>query len=93
MRFDQTPLVGGCGVNNIWGYNEPHHPGFRNYNNVASARLGAAGISVACFIDTPNCRKAYEELAKKFKISFQSVPRRNANSGRQFFMCVYEAKE
>lgn len=91
MRFDQESLVGGCGINNIWGYDFPHHG--RSYSTINSARLGGAGLSVACFVDTPRCRKAYEELAKKFKISFQSVPRRNTNSGRQFFMCVYEAKE
>lgn len=89
MQFDQSTLAGGCGVNNIYGFNAPIH---RNYSGIKMARLGAAGVSVACFIDTELCREAYEELAKKFKISFQSVPRRNANSGRQFFMCVYEAK-
>lgn len=91
MRFDQTALNGGCGVNNIHGYDDSYR--WRHYSSLNSARLGGAGLSIACFVDTPNCRKAYEELAKKFKISFQSVPRRNANSGRQFFMCVYEAKE
>lgn len=90
MRFDQQDLLGGCGVNNIHSFNIPSYP---NYTSINSARLGGAGLSIACFVDTPNCREAYEELAKKFKISFQSVPRRNANSGRQFFMCVYEAKE
>lgn len=90
MRFDQEALDGGCGVNNIYGFNQPFMP---DYTSIHSARLGGAGLSIACFVDTLDCREAYKELAKKFKISFQSVPRRNANSGRQFFMCVYEAKE
>ncbi len=55
-----------------------------------SAWLGGAKLAIASFIDTVQCRKAYEDLKERFNIVYQSAPRRNANSGRQFFMVVYD---
>lgn len=91
MEFNQEMLEGGCGVNNIFDFVSVEW-GYRDYTDAVHLRLGGAGLAIACFIDNAECKEMYAALAAKFKISFQSVPRRNANSGRQFFMCVYEAK-
>lgn len=56
------------------------------------ANQGGAGYAVAGFIDTPECKEAYEILAKRFKIVYQSEVRENSNSGNDFFFVVYDTK-
>ena len=55
---------------------------------------GGAGWMVAGFINTPECQKAYEILMarKDYKLVFQSPIRINTNSGREFFMCLWDTE-
>lgn len=54
--------------------------------------LGGAELGCAGFIDDEDCRAAYEFLAKKHKILFQSTVRKNISSGNDFFFVVYGKK-
>lgn len=54
---------------------------------------GGSKISCAGFINTQECRMAYEWLCKKYTLVYQSEVRRNANSGHPFFFCVFDRKK
>lgn len=53
---------------------------------------GGTEYSIAGFVNTQTCKKAYEILKGRFNIVFQSPVRRNLNSGRDFFFCVYKER-
>lgn len=86
MFYDVTAINGMCGVN--------VHRNFSHYNYTYDElpELGGADLACAAFIPSETCRQAYEELAKKFNIVYQSSVRKNRNSGNKFFFVVYDGK-
>lgn len=52
-----------------------------------------AGWFLASFTPAhPIFKEAYNQLAEKYKIVYQSPVRVNTRTGRQFFFCIYDAK-
>jgi len=88
MRYQKTAMSGMCGVN-IHRSFQTGEPGL--WSNEAP-KLGGANLACAAFIPSETCRLAYEELAKKFNIVYQSSVRTNRNSGNKFFFVVYDGK-
>lgn len=84
---DCDTLTSTCGVSLFMEFGGPFSP-----LCTKSVVLGGADLACAGFIDTPNCRMAYEQLKARFNIVYQSTPRRNSNSGRQFFFVVYDGR-
>lgn len=99
LYLETEQLAGGCGVQvfNAFSFDEKpfawldsRTPEFGTCH--AHGNFVGAGLKLACFIDTPECELAYEKLAEKFQIVYQSSVRLNRNSGNDFFMCVYEER-
>lgn len=59
---------------------------------ISQFSLGGAKLGCAGFVNTPSCKEAYDELKQTFNIVYQSTPRQNSNSGRQFFFVVYDGR-
>lgn len=51
------------------------------------------GWYVAGFIDTDLCKEAYANMCEAYTLIYQSPVRRNTNSGRDFFFCIFDAGE
>ncbi len=82
---DYRGLSSGCGTNVIYAFGDAY-----GAVNTSWAPLGGAQLAVAPFVNTKACKQAYEDLKTRFNIVYQCEPRRNANSGRMFFMVVYD---
>jgi hypothetical protein len=52
---------------------------------------GGSGWAISGFIDNEDCREAYDTLKEKYGILYQSPVRMNANSGNEFFFCLYDS--
>lgn len=82
MRATFSHIGGTCGVgvwsnlNQSWASSNPMR------------QWGGIGYNVVGFVDTPNCRSAYNEIKEKHTIVFQSPVKRNQNSGNKFFFIV-----
>ena len=85
------PLTATCGVNLIRSFVEAFGSGYAYGRELP--RLGGADLALAGFINTPDCKKMYDQLAKQFNIVYQSSVRMNTNSGRQFFIVIYDGKK
>lgn len=96
LEIDRDQLSFCCGIQefgNFSYYND-------YYNSVDSdvlpdagdCALGSAGLACAAFIDSEDCRHAYEFLAKKHAILFQSKIYKNYSSGNNLFFVVYGKK-
>lgn len=49
------------------------------------------GFFVATFIDSPQCKEAYDELCKEHILLFQSKPR--FNYANHVFVCVFQHRD
>ncbi len=47
---------------------------------------------IATFIDSPECRRAYERMCSKLQLVSQTEPKRNPNSGNLVFVAVFTNK-
>ena len=83
-------IFGSCGVGTFTEFSSCLQYG-RRLDAVETE--GGCGFLLAGFIDTSICRQAYEILAKRFKVVYQSPVRRNTNSGNRFFFVIYDTKE
>lgn len=88
VTMEQDTLSGTCGVRLFYFFDKPYSSSYTRYAHLGGAELGCAG-----FVDSPACHRAYKELKAKFNIVYQSTPRRNANSGNQFFFVVYDGNK
>ena len=89
-----STITGTCGVGVISSLTLRRPPGLP-FGMDTLERLrnnGGCGWCIAGFINTPVCRDAYEILAEKYKIVFQSPIRMNWNSGNNFFFVMYDTK-
>lgn len=87
MNAGKEQLTGTCGVNLF------HHFGSYTGNyTLTTLPLGAANLACASFINSPECRRAYDALRWRFNVVYQSSVRINENSGRPFFFVVYDGK-
>lgn len=51
---------------------------------------GGTGFFIAAFINTHQCRRAYEVLCDRFPMTYQSPVRQNTNTFNDFFFCVFD---
>lgn len=83
-------LTGACGVEHLSDFGKEskyHRAGPANYDKPG------CGLHTAGFIDTEVCKTLYNELKEKWKIVYQSPPRRNVNSGNQFIFVVWDDEQ
>lgn len=93
IHFNVETLSNTCGVGVFYNFTQ-YRRQFDHQITVASTFEDAGcGWYVAGFVDTPDCRQAYEELSTQFPIVYQSPVRINANSNREFFFCVFDTGE
>lgn len=59
-------------------------------DEITDLHLGQAGLACAAFIDSDECRLAYEKLKDRFNIAYQSSVRQNQGSGNDLFFVVYD---
>lgn len=87
-------LVQSCGITELGQFSPHDATGW--YDPVELDSLGApagAGWIIAAFTPAKEIYKeAYRQLAKKYKIVYQSPVRINTRTGSQFFFCIYDAK-
>jgi hypothetical protein len=53
---------------------------------------GGTGFFGSGFIDTPECRQAFDELCAEYGLVFQTPVRLNENSGKHFFYAMFDDK-
>jgi len=87
MRCQWERLPGTCGVNLYHYFGRPYAE-----IAVSSVPLGGADLACASFVNTPDCKQAYDALKVRFNVVYQSSVRINRNSGRPFFFVVYDGK-
>lgn len=86
-----STIAGNCGASFLSNINPGAGSRDGLYRTVGTYNPGGIGLMVTGFVDTPECRDAYTTLSKKWKLVYQSEVRRNANSGRNFFLCVFDS--
>lgn len=91
MNVYRANPSGTCGLDVIYGFNGYNQDELRRYGYPIN-RLAprGAGFSVAGFLNTPKCKKAYEELSEKWKTVYQSPVRVNRNTNNKFFFVIYD---
>lgn len=92
MRASVQNLSGSCGLGVLYGFNEDI-PGQYTYQQPveqAKRYAGGTGFFVAAFVNSKVCKKTFEELVANNKVVMQAPVRRNENSGRGFFFCIFD---
>lgn len=91
MKCYIDSLVGGCGVTVFSDFSNEDHWGEKNMvvDDIDKDEIGA-GWGIACFIDEDACREAYNDIASKYNIIFQSPVRTNRNTGNPFFFIIFD---
>lgn len=84
--------IGTCGLGVVYGFNSNDPYVASSGTSIRRLRPRGAGFSVAGFLNTPKCKKAYEELAERFQMVYQSPVRRNRNTGNNFFFVIYDTE-
>lgn len=75
-------------------WNEERH-GRYSYEDTPIENLrnhGGCGWLLSGFISNNECKAAYEALCTKHHLVYQSPVRVNANSGRRFFVCIFDTR-
>lgn len=83
-------LNGACGVQHLSDF-EYSMSDYRKEDKVEKIRPGGIGLLTAGFINTDNCKAAYEKLCKTHKLVYRSPIRKNVNSNNWFFFAVFDA--
>lgn len=84
-------IQGNCGISYI--YDIMYDFGYTNYpyqkldKNIKFP--GGCGWQIAGFIDTKQCKDAYDKLKTFAEIVYQAPVRVNRNSGNKFFFVLY----
>lgn len=89
--FYQENLTFCCGVNDIGEFAFENDDVWQDGNAVVTK--SGTGMFTASFIDNEVCAAAYAQLTKEHKLLYQSPLRKNSNSGRQLFLCVFLHKD
>lgn len=75
---------------------------FKSYNNgwgdstIHKSTLDGSAFGIANLIDTPECKSAYNQIKKKYKIIYQSPVRQNRAGqihNNPLFMIVFTIKK
>jgi hypothetical protein len=94
IRYSQTQLTGSCGVGLAYGYYTPWsgalYPTGSILDENKSMYCGGTDYHMAAFVRETESKAVFEQFKKDYKIVFMSEKRRNRNSGRMFFFCVYD---
>jgi hypothetical protein len=87
---DQVP--GACGVSALNGFSLDNGDWLGPYLKIGSKKLDNGGKLVfASFIDNEECKAAYDEMCKHYKLLYQTEPRPNKFHGnRKFFVALFE---
>jgi hypothetical protein len=80
---DRLPYC--CGVNDVGGFS------FGDAADEAPSTVNESGTGLftATFINNAECKAAYEYLCKEHVLLFQSPKKKNKNSKRDVFLCVF----
>lgn len=91
MRVEYGWIPGACGVVNLNGYNGAFGNELTKEDVLAEA---GGGLAFASFIDNDICHQAYDEMCSKMKLIYQSPLTPNyLHGGREFFICIFDAKD
>lgn len=88
ISFAKDSLLTCCGVDEIGEFAMDDDTDEDFYDDLKH-QPSSSGLSLAVFIDTPPCRKAYELLKNKYTILYQSPVCYNRGSGNNLFLVVY----
>lgn len=83
-------IDGTCGVNVLYNIS-PNKRIYPEYQLLQKSESGGAGWILVGFINTVECREAYEQLKKLYPVVYQSPVRENLNSANDFFFCIFDA--
>lgn len=92
VHYSEETIDWSCGLSVIGAF----YKTVDEYYTLARGRAGeegGTGFFIAAFINTENCRAAYEELIKNYRLVFQSPVRMNVNSNNDFFFCVFDRRK
>ena len=89
MKACFETVTGACGVGVAYYFGDTDYSDYE----IAGQNPGGAGWLCAGFIkDDKICDKAFGELADKYKVVFITPPRKNVNSGNDFYFAVFDTK-
>lgn len=80
-----------CGVVDVGNFTDNASYG-ASYGTLISNIRSGTGIFTATFVNTTACKRAYEKLKQSHTLLYQSPLRRNTNSYREVFLCVFSTK-
>lgn len=89
---NESTVHGSCGLSVVYGFRGESPEDQRWRDTILRPEAYGTGFYIAAFVDTEVCRDTYTMLSKKHKIVYQSPVRRNRNSGRGFFFCVFDKR-
>ncbi len=86
----ESTVAGSCGLSVVFNfrYLQQVNP----WERALVPEAYGTGFYIAAFVDTEVCRDTYTMLSNRHKIAYQSPVRRNRNSGRGFFFCVFDKR-
>jgi hypothetical protein len=89
MLVDCDTLVGGCGVNNVYAYDDA----WDNVTELEDVEGGGAGWLVASFNFSEPSKEVWAYLSDKYKVVYKTPTRPNTNSGNMFFFAVFDTTQ
>jgi hypothetical protein len=89
MLVDCDTLVGGCGVNNVYAYDDA----WDNETELEYVDGGGAGWLIASFNYNSASNEVWAYLSNKYKVVFRTPDRMNSNSGNMFFFAVFDTTQ
>lgn len=88
-----VPQTCGVGVMGIFNYYQNTQTSWAHDVKKAKPQGGAGWLIVSftnCAAKKEEYKEAYETLKQRWKIVYQSSPRKNKRTGFQFFFCIYD---
>lgn len=95
IYFEQRQLNWCCGVDEIgdlYYVDYPPEDFDQDEESQKEVIKSGTGLFVSTFINTEECKEAYNFLCSQHTLLFQSAPYKNSSSGRLVFLCVFKWK-
>lgn len=92
IRAYSDDVPGACGISTLCAFTFQDKPiSYWDHIDpkITASRVGGAGFVCAGFIDSPECRAAYEQMCSVFTLLYQTPVRVNHNSKKEFFFAVF----
>lgn len=93
LNNEELPFC--CGVDDVGGFEfvKAEYSWEKGQYPLGELISSGTGLFTASFVNNKECEEAYKQLCSTHKLLYQSPKKRNRNSNRDVFLCVFLHKD